>query len=321
LEDVRNVSAISHPASVFVAAARAAAPRRASRPRVICSIIVPNPSFSLTMWASEWLAGRAAPDDVVDALTRWAPMHLIVADDRVLAGAIGLAWPDPVDGGVTELLALLRSAQTAPITDAVPMCGPVELVLPVPGDLNGLDPRCAFTAAALDAGHGILVCSARMAPGDALVGLVPTVEGPDVLRWTVFAAQRRGVGAAALVTLGEAEFEMRQATRKAAEALVHLDLSGGRPGQEARARIVETLADLTMHQLPESIPARAARVFDSANQIEAIVTVALSDEAATPHSAAETLLRDELMRPLKEAVRQARLAAARACVAPGLTGG
>lgn len=271
-----------------------------------------NPSVSLTVWAGEWLAGRAAPDDVVDALHRWAPMHLIGAVDRVVAGATGLAWPDPVDGGVAELLGLLRASRLC----ADPSSAPVELAMPVPGDLGGLDPATPFTAAALATGHGVLVRCARGGP----VGLVPTVEGPDVLRWTAYPAALRSTPPAR--TLGDAEFAMRQATRDAAEALVHLDLGAGRPGQEARARITETLADLAAHQLPDTIPPRAARVFESANQIEAIVEVALTDASATPHSAAEALLRDELIRPLREAVRQGRLAAVRACCPPpGLAGG
>src|SRR6516225_5317401 len=31
------------------------------------------PSVSLSLWANAWLAGKAAPDDVLDALSVWAP--------------------------------------------------------------------------------------------------------------------------------------------------------------------------------------------------------------------------------------------------------
>jgi len=41
------------------------------------------PSVSLTVWANAWHAGLAAPDDVLDALSPWAPRHSIAAYDAV----------------------------------------------------------------------------------------------------------------------------------------------------------------------------------------------------------------------------------------------
>ncbi len=44
------------------------------------------PSVSLSVWANAWLAGAAAPDDVLDALSLWAPRHSVTAYDSVAAG-------------------------------------------------------------------------------------------------------------------------------------------------------------------------------------------------------------------------------------------
>ena len=44
---------------------------------------------SLSVWANAWLAGRAAPDDVLDALSDWAPKHSVLAYDAVAAGRTG----------------------------------------------------------------------------------------------------------------------------------------------------------------------------------------------------------------------------------------
>ena len=52
------------------------------------------PSVSLSVWANAWLAGVAAPDDVLDALSQWAPRHSVTAYDAVAAGRTGLPWPD-----------------------------------------------------------------------------------------------------------------------------------------------------------------------------------------------------------------------------------
>ena len=52
------------------------------------------PSVSLSVWANAWLAGKAAPDDVLDALSQWAPRHSVAAYDSVAAGSTGLPWPD-----------------------------------------------------------------------------------------------------------------------------------------------------------------------------------------------------------------------------------
>ena len=47
------------------------------------------PSVSLTVWANAWHAGLAAPDDVLDALSPWAPRHSIAAYDAVAASRPG----------------------------------------------------------------------------------------------------------------------------------------------------------------------------------------------------------------------------------------
>ena len=74
------------------------------------------PSVSLSVWANAWLAGAAAPDDVLDALSHWAPRHSVTAYDSVAAGRTGLPWPDLNHSGAVSLLQTLRTA-------AGPGCG------------------------------------------------------------------------------------------------------------------------------------------------------------------------------------------------------
>ena len=61
------------------------------------------PSSTLSVWANAWLAGKAAPDDVLDALSCWAPIQSVTAYDAVAAGHTGLPWPDVHDAGAVSL--------------------------------------------------------------------------------------------------------------------------------------------------------------------------------------------------------------------------
>jgi hypothetical protein len=67
------------------------------------------PSATLSAWTNAWLAGQAAPDDVLDALSRWAPMQTVAAYDAVAAGNTGLPWPDVHAAGAVSLLQTLQA--------------------------------------------------------------------------------------------------------------------------------------------------------------------------------------------------------------------
>lgn len=71
------------------------------------------PSVSLSVWSNAWLAGRAAPDDVLDALSAWAPCHSVIAYDSVAAGRTGLPWPDMDAAGAMSLLQTVRTVAGA----------------------------------------------------------------------------------------------------------------------------------------------------------------------------------------------------------------
>src|SRR6195952_6083389 len=122
------------------------------------------PSVSLSVWANAWLAGVAAPDDVLDALSLWAPRHSVTAYDSVAAGRTGLPWPDLTDAGGVSMLQTLRTA-------AGPASGepPIALALPIPGDVRGLPAGTQFTLDAVSAGEAITVWHG----GSSAVGLVP----------------------------------------------------------------------------------------------------------------------------------------------------
>ncbi|RVW04136.1 hypothetical protein [Rhodococcus xishaensis] len=261
-----------------------------------------SPSETLTVWAGSWLAGDSAPDDVIDALHQWAPMHIVGASDAETALSTDLDWPGVQDGAAPILLQLVRQATESPMAE-------VRLVLPVPGDVRGLPVGTGFARSALDVGEGVLVGE----PGRPGIGIVPTVEGPDVLRWTVLP-----VATLPMITehsgLGEAERAMREAIRDAADALLQLSsVHTGRPGTDPHRRISKALEDRARHRYPDSVPTRALRILDSADRVAAILTVAEQDSPTEGTSASSAAAHERLLRPLWTAVRTARVAAVTAC--------
>lgn len=248
------------------------------------------------MWASAWLAGYCSPDDVLDALHEWAPMHLLRAGDPGSAEQTGLPWPDAREAATLGLLETVRDATAMPDAE-------LRLVLPVAGDVRGLPTGGAFAAAAITAGEAVLTGRA----GDAGVGIVPLRSGPDVLCWNVFALELPP--AAEAVGLGEAEYAMRTAMRDAAAALVAVQRLGAPLGVDPRAAMESLLEASARHRLPPTVPDRAVRILDSADRVAAILAVAQQASGPAALSATGANRVDDLLRPLHTAVRAARLSA------------
>ena len=115
------------------------------------------PSVSLSLWSNAWLAGHAAPDDVLDAISAWAPCHSVIAYDAVAAGRTGLPWPDIDAAGPMSLLQTVRTVAGRPDDAPWPARPAIAAALPVPGDVRGLAVGTQFHSDALDAGEAVLV--------------------------------------------------------------------------------------------------------------------------------------------------------------------
>ncbi|MGV0155898.1 hypothetical protein ACSW29_21400 [Rhodococcus sp. GB-02] len=254
-----------------------------------------SPSATLTVWAASWLAGDAAPDDVIDALAAWAPMHLIGAADAETAVRHDLEWPGVTASGVPTLLRIARSEAAE-----------VRLVLPTAGDVRGLPTGTEFARAAIATGEGIQI-GAVGKPG---VGLVPSKEGPDVLRWTVFSIPTVA-GSAESIGLREAEYQLRQAVRDAAEVLAGLPtVATGTPGNDARTLVAEALQAQAGHRWPSTLSPRHLQVIDTADNVAAILAVAASVSTNQAPSVSTAQTREDLLRRLWDVVRIARVASA-----------
>ncbi|MGH3726932.1 MAG: hypothetical protein ACRDUS_22735 [Mycobacterium sp.] len=269
-----------------------------------------NPSVSLAVWASAWLAGRAAPDDVIDALIAWAPRHLVTAYDAVAAGHTGLSWPDMDDNGPIGLLQTIRTATGQPHGSP-----DIHVILPAPGDPRGLPAGTQFQRDAIESSEAIVLSDRRN--DSTAIGLVPAVEYDEDrdetarLSWTVYSLPAR-VSVRPGPDLGEAEYQLRQAVRTATATLNRLDRTVGATELDPRALVEEVLSTLRGHRLPDYAPDRAVRVLDSANQVEAIATAA-AEIMEAPGALDDGAVAD-VLRPLVILVREARMAAAAAII-------
>ena len=268
------------------------------------------PSVSLSVWANAWLAGHAAPDDVLDALSAWAPTHSVTAHDSVAAGRTGLPWPDVDAAGAMSLLQTMRVA-AGPRTEASwPGRPAISVLLPIPGDVRGLIPDTPFQRDALAVGEAVLVA----APGGDAFGLVPGFcdsEDDEPPSWTTLAWSAYALPDAPPVDtpdLGEAEYALRTAVRSAAEALAGMHLAG-EDCADPRAMVEEVLQAGRIHRMPDHAPPRAVRVLATAAHVDAIIAVSAGVAPIGSQSSVQAQTADDALRPLAAVVRSARAAA------------
>jgi hypothetical protein len=255
----------------------------------------------MTVWTSAWLAGAAAPDDVLDALVPWAAAHDVLAADDRTAATTGLPGPGSPASSLTFLLAALR--RSAPR-------GQARLVLPVPGDVRGLPGPGSFGTEATVAGEGVLFV-------DAGIGVVPRTIADGVLRWTVHLVPDAGPPAE-FVPLNQAEFDLRDQVRQSASVLTSLGVARHRPG--VREEIAAALQARPRSLWPAGMPGQALRVLQHADEVEAILAAASVDDPGGALSASAATARREALRPIETAVRVARRAAVAEAVRVLVTG-
>lgn len=246
------------------------------------------PSATLAVWSAAWLHGAAASDDALDALQAWGEVHEVVAADAGVSDAFEIPITGDVPAGPAQLLTALRRLGTLG----------ARMVLPVPGDVRGLGGGGPFTEAALNAGEAVLLTGTGY-------GLVPQTIAEGLLRWTVYPVSPGTTPEH--VSLGEAEHTLSTTIRDSAGALQELDVAGTRSG--VRAELSAKLRARPDLCWPCGTPSRALRVLQRAEEIAAIVSLAHSDEPGGALSASAAMRRAELLRPLDDAVRQARCAA------------
>ena len=234
------------------------------------------PAGRFTVWATAWLTGRASYDDALDALhgdTAHRVSGLPGTDD-----AVPLGW------ALTALRGLGERR--------------FRLVLPVPGDVRGLPGVPGLGAAALESGQA--------AVGERLA-LVPDALGPEVIQWTAFPLDGAApVAPPAEDSLRRLSGSLDLAVGDAARTLAGLDVARWNPEVPA---LLSGLSKATAPGLPHDHDPLALSVLGRAQRLAAVLDLAMADAPGAAVNHAQAARRDDALRPLSTAVREAVAAA------------
>jgi hypothetical protein len=235
------------------------------------------PAGRFAAWATAWLTGRASYDDTLDALvgdTAHRVTGLPGTDE-----AIPLGWA----------LSALRGAGERRI----------HLVLPVPGDVRGLPRVPGLAQLAVETGQA--------AVGER-VALVPEPLGPEVVQWTAFdltgappvpppvEGSLRAVSGALDLAVGDA-----------ARTLARLDLARWHP--EVPALLTGLAQAAHVPGMPPGTDPIAMSLLARAQRLATVLDLALSDAPGGAVTYRQAAARDDALRPLGDAVREAITAA------------
>ena len=241
-------------------------------------------STRLVSWVRAWRAGIVAYDDVADE---------VVGDEEHLVADAPGTWCDVPLRQALSTLSRLHPDE-------------VRLVLPAPGDPRGLPGPGPFTSAALLAGEGVIA---------GRLGLVPQVRTHtsgsgdtfETVIWQVFPLPEAPCPTGAEPTAAEAEAALSTALATTTAQLTRLDVAAWRP------ELASSLAALRRPdngaELPPGYTPRARRLFARAGVLDQVLALA---EVAAPGGAVngfEMQQREEALRPLTVACRQALVAA------------
>ena len=235
------------------------------------------PAGRFAVWATAWLTGRAAYDDALDALS----------GDRAhrVSGLPGTGDAVPLGWALTALRGLGERR--------------FRLVLPVPGDVRGLPAVPGLAAQALESGQA--------AVGERLA-LVPEALGPEVVQWTAFPLD----GAAPAAPPAEGSLRalsgsLDLAVGDAARTLGRLDVARWNP--EVPALLAGLGRTAPGPALPEGHDPLAVSVLGRAQRLAAVLDLAMADAPGAAVNHAQAARRDDALRPLSTAVREAVAAA------------
>jgi hypothetical protein len=234
------------------------------------------PAGRFAVWATAWLTGRASYDDALDALSG--------DTGHRVSGLPGTDEAVPLGWALTALRGLGERR--------------FRLVLPVAGDVRGLPAVPGLAALALESGQA--------AVGDRLV-LVPEALGPEVVQWTAFSLDGAPpVAPPAEGSLRALSGSLDLAVGDAARTLAGLDVARWNPEVPA---LLTGLSKATAPGLPHDHDPLALSVLGRAQRLAAVLDLAMADAPGAAVNHAQAARRDEALRPLSTAVREAVAAA------------
>jgi hypothetical protein len=235
------------------------------------------PAGRFAVWSTAWLTGRTSYDEALDALLGDTAHR--VSGLPSTEQAVPLGW------ALTALRGLGESR--------------FRLVLPVPGDVRGLPRVPGLSALALEAGQA--------AVGDRLV-VVPEVIGPEAVAWTAFEVCGSPQAAPPVEgTLRAVSGQLDLAVGDAARTLASLDLARWHP--EVPALLAGLAKPAPAPGLPPDTEPLALSVLGRAQRLAKVLDLAMADAPGGAVNHAQAAARDDALRPLADAVREATVAA------------
>ena len=231
----------------------------------------------VAVWATAWLTGRCSYDDALDALlgeTAHRVIGLPGTDE-----AVPLGW---------ALTALRGLGETR-----------LRLVLPVPGDTRGLPAVPALVALGLESGQAAV---------GSRIALVPEELGPEAVSWTAF--DLTGLPPAPPPvedTLRRVSGALDLAVGDSARTLASLDLARWNP--EVPALLAGLAKTVHAPGLPADHDQLALSVLGRAQRLSQVLDLAMADAPGAAVTHAQAAARDQALRPLAGAVREATVAA------------
>jgi len=235
------------------------------------------PAGRFAVWATAWLTGRSSYDEALDAL-------LGDTAHRV-AGLPGTDEAVPLGWALTALRGLGERR--------------FRLVLPVAGDVRGLPRVPGLAPLALESGQA--------AVGEHLA-LVPEPLGPEVVQWTAFPL----AGAPPAAPLPEGNLRVVSgaldlAVGDTARALAGLDVARWNP--EVPTLLAGLARTVGTPDLPADHDSLALSVLGRAERLAKVLDLAMADAPGAAVNHAQAAARDDALRPLAQAVREATVAA------------
>lgn len=233
-------------------------------------------------WVRAWRAGLVPFDELADE---------IAADEEHLVADAPGTWTDVPLGQGLPIFAKLHPDE-------------IRLVLPAPGDPRGLPGPGELTSAALLAGEAVMTPSFGVVPEVRRHVSGSGVEFSTVL-WRVHPApEHRPVfqmGAA------EAEAELTAALSEATTRLARLDVAQWKP--ELAGALQALRRPESTDTLPPGFDPRSRRLFARAGILDQVLALAGTNAPGGAVNGYEAQQRDEALRPLTAACRQALVAA------------
>ena len=231
------------------------------------------PAGRFAVWATAWLTGRTSYDEALDVL-------LGETAHRV-TGLPGTSEAVPLGWALTALRGLGEQR--------------FRLVLPVPGDVRGLPRVDGLAPLALESGQA--------AVGDRLA-LVPEALGPEAVAWTAFPLD----GAPSLPppvegTLRSVSGALDLAVNDAVRTLTALDLARWHP--EVPALLAGLARPSRAPGMPPDTDPLALSVLARAQRLAQVLDLAMADAPGAAVTGAQAAARDDALRPLSDAVREA----------------